>query len=101
MVSLIVIWALVGVGLGTYFPAFILIPASTLCLMIVGGAGLIESVDIWGLVVMMIIGVTTLHLGYLAGSFVHVVVTDHDRPDEKQTHMPHKLLLGSDRSQGR
>jgi hypothetical protein len=102
MVSLIVVLALIGVGLGTYFSAFILVPASVLGLIIVGVVGAIEAVDTFDIIVTMIAGATVLHLGYLAGSFVHIIVVGNvdDWPDEKQAGVPHKLALGSDRSHG-
>jgi hypothetical protein len=100
MVFFIVIWALIGVGLGTYFSAFVLIPASVLCLIITGAVGVAEATDKLSIVIMMAGGMTMLHLGYLAGSFVHVMVIGNadDRSDEKHATMAHKLALGSDRS---
>jgi hypothetical protein len=102
MVSLIVIWTLIGVGLGTYFSALILVPASALCLIVVVSVCVVEAVDLFSLVVTMVVGTMMLHFGYLAGSFMHIIVTGNvdDRPDEKQAPMSHKLALGSDRSQG-
>jgi len=101
MISVIVIWALIGVGLGTYFSVFVLVPASALCLAIVAVVGVIETVDVWSIAVAMLVGTTMLHLGYLMGSLVHVLVSGHaeDRSDEQA--MPHKLILGSDRPRGR
>ena len=72
MILLPLLCVLAGAWLGFYFQVYVLIPATSLALMAVVGAGFASDVGLWWLALDASVAALALQIGYIAGSILHV-----------------------------
>jgi Na+-transporting methylmalonyl-CoA/oxaloacetate decarboxylase beta subunit len=91
---------LVGMAMGFRFKVFILMPV-TLVTVICGGVIAFALGDHgWVMVATMVVGIVSLQIGYLCGTFAHAVLRETRAPDpvpvssERKSAYKSKLGLG-------
>ena len=65
---MIVIFVLVGLLLGMRFSSFVLVPASSLCVVSAFGYGVMHGSGFWTTVAAIVLSQASIQLGYFVGS---------------------------------
>jgi hypothetical protein len=78
MVSLSILYALIGAILGLRFKVLILVPATMIGIFLVVGFALAGETSVWWAMIFAIAAASSLQIGYLSGATIGLLVAASD-----------------------